>query len=162
MNMKFIVDRTLGKLAGKLRALGFDTRYWEGGRLEEAVQAAAAEERVLLTRSRRLPSGADRVFPVQANDPWEQLREVLSRLRLELREEQFFSRCLRCNALLRQVSKEEVEGRVPDFIFRTYDLFHLCPRCQRVFWPGTHLNRLRADLEKQLTNQDECLSYKRL
>ncbi len=55
--MKFIADRTLGKLARKLRALGFDTVYWRGGKLEEAAKVAAAEGRVLLTRSRRVQKG---------------------------------------------------------------------------------------------------------
>jgi uncharacterized protein with PIN domain len=147
--MKFLADRTTGKLARKLRALGFDVVYWGGGQVEEAARAAAAGGRMFLTRSRRaLGEGPGlQVTVVEADDPREQTREVLAKLRLEPPAEGLFSRCLKCNETLVAASKEEVEGRVPDFIFRSYDSFHVCPRCHRVYWPGTHLQRMRRELE---------------
>ena len=146
--MKFLADRTTGKLARKLRALGFDVVYRGGGPVEEAAEVASTEGRMFLTRSRRLPEkGGDlRVTVIEADDPREQLREVLTKLKMEPSAGQFFSRCLMCNEILLSVSKEEVEGTVPDFIYRSYDSFHACPRCRRVFWPGTHLQRMKREL----------------
>lgn len=152
-HMKFIVDRTLGKLAERLRALGFDTLYWEAGKLDEAVRLAAAEGRVLLTRSRRMSrEKGGRVLVVEQDDPSRQLPEVLSRLGLKVEGARCFTRCLRCNAVLRNVPKGEVEGKVPDFIFRTYDSFHSCPRCGRIYWPGTHLERMKGHLAKVMAD----------
>jgi uncharacterized protein with PIN domain len=146
--MKFLADRTTGKLAKKLRALGFDVAYWGGGQLEEAARAASAEGRMLLTRSRRIPEvGLEpQITILEVDDPREQVREVLAKLKLEPPADQFFSRCLMCNEILLPVAKEEIEGRVPDFIYRSYDSFHLCPRCRRVYWPGTHLQRMKKEL----------------
>ena len=97
--VRFIADRTLGKLAKKLRVLGFDTVYWRGGNLEGAVKAAATEGRVLLTRSHRLQekTATLQVLVVEANDPQEQILQVLSAFKLRPEGDQFFSRCLMCN-----------------------------------------------------------------
>ena len=155
--MKFLVDRTTGKLAKKLRALGFDAAYWAAGPIEEAAREARAGGRMFLTRSRRIPAaGQDlQVTIVEANSPADQVREVLRKLRLEPREEAFFSRCLLCNEELQPVSKVEVEGRVPEFIYRGYDSFHLCPRCRRIYWPGTHLERMKREVGRILPGRDE-------
>jgi uncharacterized protein with PIN domain len=150
--MKFLVDRTAGKLAKKLRALGFDAACWPAGPVEEAAREARAGGRMFLTRSRRI-SGAGKglqVTVIEANDPGEQVREVLRKLQLEAREGDFFSRCLPCNEKLQPVAKEKVEGRVPDFIYREYDSFHLCPRCRRVYWPGTHLEKMKREVGRIL------------
>jgi uncharacterized protein with PIN domain len=150
--MKFMADRTLGKLARMLRVLGFDVVYWRGGKLAEAAQAAAAEGRLLLTRSRRVQEKKEgpRVLVVEANDPKEQIQQVLAALKLQPEAGQFFSRCLMCNEVLRPVPKGEVEGRVPDFIHRSYDSFHICPRCRRVYWPGTHLQRMKKEMAEAM------------
>ena len=144
---KFIVDRTLGKLARKLRVLGFDVAYRGGGNLEEATRAALTEGRLLLTRSRRMREKVKglNIFIVEANDPPEQVREVLAKLNLQPTPCRFFSRCLLCNESLLAIPKEEVEERVPDFIYRVYDSFHVCPRCQRIYWPGTHFLRMKKE-----------------
>lgn len=93
------------------------------------------------------------VTVVETNDPREQVREVLTKLKLEPQEEQFFSRCLMCNEVLLAVSKEEAEGRVPDFIYRSYNSFHACPRCRRVYWPGTHLQRMKSEIALSVTQK---------
>jgi uncharacterized protein with PIN domain len=146
--MKFVADRTLGKLAKKLRVLGFDAVYWRGGKLDEAAKAAAAEGRVLLTRSRRIQGKAEglQVVVVEADDPKEQIHQVLSTLELQPEAVNFFSRCLMCNEALAPIAKEEVEGKVPDFIYRSYDSFHICPRCHRLYWPGTHFQRMKKEI----------------
>ena len=150
--MKFIVDRTVGKLAKKLRVLGFDVVYWGGGNLEGALKAAAGEGRALLTRSRRVPekSEGSQILVVEANDPQEQILQVLSAFKLRLEASQFFSRCLMCNEALVPIPKGETEGKVPDFIHRTYDSFHICPRCRRIYWPGTHFQRMKKEMGEAL------------
>jgi uncharacterized protein with PIN domain len=146
--MRFIADRTLGNLARKLRILGFDTLYWRGGNLGGAMEAARLEGRVLLTRSRRFqerPEGLN-VVVIGANDPRDQLREAAEKLSLKPDEEKFFRRCLLCNEELRPLGKEEAQGRVPDFILQAYKAFHICPRCRRVYWPGTHYERMKQEM----------------
>ena len=148
--MKFIADRTLGKLARKLRSLGFDAVYWGGGNLEGAFKTALSEGRLLLTRSRKIlaKSGELQILVIEANDPREQMRETLSKLHLQPAAEKLFSRCILCNQELHPIPKEEAEKKVPDFIYRSYDSFRMCPRCHRLYWPGTHLERMKKEMEE--------------
>ncbi|MDI6754333.1 MAG: Mut7-C RNAse domain-containing protein [Thermodesulfobacteriota bacterium] len=152
--MKFIADRTLGKLVRKLRMLGLDAVYWSGGNLEGAVKAALAEGRVLLTRSRKIQEkgGGLQFLVIEANDPGEQIRETLLRLGVKPEANKFFSRCLMCNQGLQAIPKEEAEGKVPDFIYRAYDSFHVCPSCRRTYWPGTHLQKMKREMEGTISN----------
>ena len=150
--MRFIADRTLGKLAKKLRVLGFDVVYWRGGNLEGALKAAAGEGRTLLTRSRRVPEKTEGlpILVVEANDPQQQILQVLSAFKLWPEADQFFSRCLMCNEALVPIPKTEAEGKVPDFIHRIYDSFHICPGCRRIYWPGTHFQRMKKEMGEAL------------
>ena len=135
-------------MARKLRILGFDALYWHGGNLGGAMEAARSDGRMLLTRSRKIrekPEGLEMVV-VGANDPRDQLREVVQKLSLEAKAEKLFCRCLLCNEELRPLGREEAEGRVPDFILQAYNLFHACPRCRRVYWPGTHFERMKQEM----------------
>lgn len=147
--MRFVADRTLGKLARKLRILGFDALYWRGGNLGGALEAARREGRVLLTRSRKVREKPEdlEMIVIEANDPGDQLRELAGKVPLRADAEKFFRRCLLCNEELRPLNREEAQGRVPDFILQTYRVFHACPRCRRVYWPGTHYQKMKREME---------------
>jgi len=153
--MNFVADRTLGKLARKLRILGYDALYWRGGNLGGAMDAARSEGRVLLTRSRKIREKAEglNVVIVDADDPKDQLQEIIQKLSLKAKEEKFFCRCLLCNEELQPLDKEEAEGRVPDFILQAYQIFHSCPRCRRVYWPGTHYERMKQEMGGMTGNE---------
>ena len=43
--------------------------------------------------------------------------------------------------------KEEVRGLVPPYVYRTQDKYMMCPSCGRVYWRGTHWERMRRELE---------------
>ena len=154
--MKFVADRTLGKLARKLRILGFDALYWQGGNLGGAMDVARSEGRVLLTRSRKVQGKAEGVgvVVVEANDPRDQLREIVRKLSLDQGNEKFFRRCLLCNEELQLLDQAEAEGRVPDFILQAYKVFHACPRCRRVYWPGTHYKRMKQEMDWAIGKKD--------
>ncbi len=51
---RFLLDNHLGQLATYLRMLGFDTLYRNDYQDEELAMVASSDERVLLTRDRRL------------------------------------------------------------------------------------------------------------
>jgi uncharacterized protein len=148
--VKFIVDRTVGKLGKCLRILGFDVVSWPEGNRDGMVKKASAEERIVLTRSQKgqEKEGGVPIVSIRSNNPRDQVTEVLHRLRLTPGAEYFFSRCLLCNEILLFIPKEMAEGKVPDFIYQAYDSFHVCPRCQRIYWPGTHYRRMKEDLAK--------------
>jgi uncharacterized protein len=138
--VKFITDSNLGKLAKWLRILGYDTTYYTGNVDHVFLRKAEREGRVALTRKRDVAERqySGQMVIIQQERVENQLRELINKLCLEPEPEQTLKRCLRCNEALRQVSREEVAGLVPDYIFMIYKEFHMCPQCGGIFWPGTH------------------------
>ncbi len=143
----FAADRMLGKLAKWLRLLGYDVVYLrQAGDTE--ILSRLREGRTLLTRDRRAEpwSKQGKVFVVHANDPKEQLREVVEGLGLPKLDFALFSRCLKCNSLLERVNKKEVLEQVPEYVWQTHHRFHRCEDCGQVYWSGSHSERMRQRL----------------
>lgn len=141
----------LGRLARWLRVIGCDTSFDSHIADAALVQHALAEGRWILTRDRalmdewRLP----RVLVVRSERPAEQLREVVERLDLDWRQK-LFTRCNRCNRELGPLSRDEVRGRVPERIRLEQEAFLCCSGCQRIYWEGSHVARMRRALERAL------------
>lgn len=144
---RFAADSMLGKLAKWLRVLGYDAVYLRGA-LDEEIRAGLLEGRIFLTRDRRaLPwRNQGRVYMVSSNDPKEQLRDVIKGLSLPVLEELHFSRCITCNCPLRSVSRENVRENVPEYIWQNHDRFRRCDHCEKIYWSGTHLQKMRQHL----------------
>lgn len=143
MALSFLVDSMLGRLARWLRALGYDTLYdpsWEDRYLAYIAQE---EGRILLTRDAAL---AQRVGARAIWVESEMLTAQVAQLRahLNLRAVAPFSRCLRCNTIVRPVAPIAVRSRVPSYVYATQSAFYVCPDCGRIYWPGTHWERMRA------------------
>jgi len=148
---KFVVDTMLGKLARWLRALGYDTLYPRAVEDDRLLHLARAEARVLLTRDARLareagPSG----LLVTAERLEGQIGEVVERLDLAPSADGLLSRCLECNGLLERELKEAVRGLVPEYIFSTQEHFVGCRGCGRIYWQGSHADRMLSRLAPYL------------
>jgi uncharacterized protein with PIN domain len=152
--MRFIADCMLGKLAKWLRMLGYDTVYVPGMDDDELVRIAVREDRILLTRDRRL---CDRrmvrrrcVF-VDWGSTSAQVRQVIAALGLRVESKTLFTRCTICNGEIAPMDKSEVEGRVPPYVFQTQADYGYCANCDKIYWRGTHvqhvLEALAADEE---------------
>ncbi len=143
--LRFVADAHLGGLAHLLRMAGFDTLYDNAFRDEQIERIAVAEQRIVLTRDRDLLKrrGISHGCYVRALRSEAQLREVFGRLDLA-RAARPLTRCLRCNAPLHAVSMAEVEARLPEAVRERHREFSACPGCGRVYWPGSHWQRMRA------------------
>ena len=152
----FAAEKTLGKLAKWLRLLGFDTLYEPGSATEKFIEDLAAD-RILLTRTQRIrkqPLRGKSVF-VQSNRWDAQLRQVILELELTIDQTQPLSRCLNCNVPIIAADKDSLWGRVPDYIFETQEYFRRCPKCNRIYWRGTHTKRSLGKIEQFFNT---CLS----
>ncbi len=149
--LAFIADAHLGGLARMLRMLGFDTLYDNRLHDPEIVSRAAAERRVVLTRDRELLKCRDvlRGAFVHALKPEAQLREVAARYALA-RHMKPFSLCLHCNLPLTPVDAPRVVESVPERIRERYSAFTQCAGCGRVYWEGSHWERMRTALASTL------------
>jgi len=152
---RFLADAMLGRLARWLRILGFDADYFPGED-DDLLHKARLEGRVLLTRDTRLLQRcAVGVRPVPGRDAdplpahlfiqsdyvMEQLRQVIAALRLDPAAPRVH-RCACCNVALESRDKAEVLGLVPEFVWSHHQAFWACPRCRRIYWPGTHWRRM--------------------
>lgn len=142
---RFLLDGHLGRLASLLRLLGFDTA-WERDADDAALAArSAAEDRTLLTRDLGLLKRGvvRRGAFVRATAPMRQAAEVLTRFHLRPRARPF-TRCIRCNGALRDISAEAAGPRVPPRVRELQRRYLECEACHRLFWPGTHHARMEG------------------
>jgi uncharacterized protein with PIN domain len=150
MEPRFVADCNVGRLARWLRALGYDASYHTQIGDAELVREAAAEDRVLLTRDRDLTkrrviqSGLVRAILIRDDDVKTQLRQVFTELALDLKHS--LSRCIECNAELEPRLAANVAERVPPFVRSMQTRYSECPDCGRVYWAGTHWQRMQQVL----------------
>jgi uncharacterized protein with PIN domain len=145
----FVADGHLGTLARNLRLLGFDVAYDPRAEDRQLLHVMDRENRALLTRDRRLLMHA--VVKIgycpRSQNADEQTVEVIRRFDL-LRSLAPFTRCLRCNAPLRKVSKAEVIERLEPLTKIYYEQFRRCTGCGQIYWPGSHFSKLQKRLEE--------------
>jgi uncharacterized protein with PIN domain len=147
---KFLLDNHLGKLAVYLRLLGFDVSYRNDYQDEVLVAESLKEERILLTRDRGLLMRRviQRGYCIRTLDPKRQVVEVLQRFDL-FDKIVPFQRCLRCNSLLQYIEKEAIIQRLEPLTRLYYNEFRICPHCDRIYWKGSHYQRME-DFLKQI------------
>lgn len=154
--MKFLVDASLGGLAKWLRLCGFDTAPLPPPPGQAGPLPDPAPDTYILTRQESLkrPHRRDVLF-LSAADSVAQLEEVIRRLQLSARDFRPLSRCSHCNESLTPLDREQAQGRVPEYVFHYQRQFYECPRCHRVFWPGSHLSGIAKTLEELRQNPPE-------
>jgi hypothetical protein len=152
-DLLFLADAHLGGLARFLRMLGYDTLYDQGLADSEIRRLAHEERRIVLTRDRELLKCRDiaRGCYVHALKPEAQLREVAARYGLAERAKPF-TLCLHCNLPLETVDKARVAARLPEQVSELHDSFTRCRGCERIYWPGSHYERMLAALKTFFQN----------
>lgn len=145
--LAFIADAHLGALARFLRMLGFDTAHEPQLADRDIRRLAQEDSRIVLTRDRDLLKCRDitRGYYVRAIKPEQQLHEVATRYGLPAHARPF-TRCLHCNLSLAKIDKAAIAHRLPERVAALHDNFTHCAGCDRVYWPGSHYERMRAAL----------------
>ena len=144
--MKLLCDHMLGSLARWLRFMGYDTAYPEPGPDRTLVERARSEGRILLTRDKELAARVTDAVQVHSDNLDDQIREVAAILPLRLVDP--LSRCSLCNEILVSASVEEVKDLVPEGVRSRHRSFWRCPSCGRVYWRGTHWDKMVARLNE--------------
>ena len=150
---RFVLDVHLGRLAGYLRMLGFDSLYQNrcsDGRLAEVSHE---EHRILLTRDVGLlkRGSVTHGYYLRTTQPRQQLVEVVRRFDLG-RLANPFTRCLRCNTLLAEADKDQVRHQLPADVYLLHDRFLRCRDCGRAYWKGGHFRRMQQLIEAAIEN----------
>ena len=142
----------MGKLARWLRLLGFDTLFFKGENDGIMVEIAQSENRVILTRDSRLierkpiARGQVRALLLTTDNVYEQEQNTVTEFDLKAAMKPF-SLCLECNQALAAVNRENVQSRVPPYVWQTQKEYRECPHCHRIYWKGTHWEAMNRRLE---------------
>jgi uncharacterized protein len=148
----FVLDMHLGRLAAYLRMLGFDADYSNNRQDEELAAISINSPRILLTRDTGLlkRKAITHGYFVHEIDPRRQIVEVMQRFDL-FDAIHPFQRCLRCNGLLAQVSADQIKEVLPPGILCAFSEFYQCQDCRRVYWKGTHFQRMQQFIDRILS-----------
>ncbi len=140
---RFVADQMLGRLAARLRLLGYDTLTVHDIADSEVTRLAAG--RILLTRDAALArTQAVPAHFVVATSPREQLAEVVAALGLQPDRARLFTRCTLCNTPVEPAAEDDVD--VPPGVRGQHLAFFRCPGCGQVYWHGSHVERILDDL----------------
>jgi uncharacterized protein len=145
-DLRFAADRMLGRLVKWLRIIGQDVIYGPHLTGYGLIQAARAENRLILTRDRGLKQKQPPPFLFIESDHYrDQLRQVVGQCALKLADD-LFTRCIECNTVLQSRPKETLEKVVPPYVFSSQEKFFACPTCRRIYWPATHHKKMLEEL----------------
>jgi uncharacterized protein with PIN domain len=118
----------------------------------QLIETAKAEGRVLLTRDQELYQQAVKhgieAFLVEGSTEAENLADLSKRFNIKLEIDVTVSRCPKCNARIKPVSKEKIAGRVPKGTLARYEDFWECQKCGQIYWRGAHWVRINRVLRK--------------
>jgi uncharacterized protein with PIN domain len=143
------VDEMLAALARWLRAAGYDAALAPPSAPDRSlIDQARAEGRVLVSRDRALVGAAEGVRAVLLPDGGlDRQAAALGRaLGLDWRRAPF-TRCMMDNTPLRPATAGEIAA-MPETSRSRPGPFRACPRCGRLFWPGSHVRRMSERLER--------------
>jgi len=154
----FICDAGLGGLARWLRAAGYEAHWTEGITDDDLIKEATRLSCVLLTtdsimmQRRVLRDGiVPSVWVSPSLKAREQLTHVLMELKLPIRE----PRCMACGGELLAVEKESVADRIPPRTLLWLDEYFQCVKCGKLFWHGTHWEKIQKQLSRQCAVEKE-------
>jgi uncharacterized protein with PIN domain len=151
MEPKFLADSMLGKLARWLVLLGYDTRFAgeQGASDLEILERAHREGRIFLTRDTKIPEVKGLQKIVLCEQRFEaQLSHVLRALALRPERRRLFTRCTYCNQALDNLARDEALPQVPPLVRVLPTEFFRCSSCRRIYWSGTHTERMVQKLER--------------
>jgi uncharacterized protein with PIN domain len=156
----FICDGSLGGLCRWLRAAGYETEWRPGAAAHEVIGDVLEDERrILITSDSRVldrpevHSEAIVVLWVPSNlRRIEQAAWIMRDLSLTPGK----PRCMACGGELRCVDKGSVSDRIPPRTARWKNEYQLCRECGRLYWEGTHWDRIRTQLDR-LQSENPCL-----
>lgn len=154
LKLRFMLDVHLGKLAKYLRFAGFDTLIFPNLTDREIVDIGARENRIILTRDigllkhKKVKYG----YWLRSQNPEKQFYEVASHFRIKRKDLHPWKRCSICNSIIKPVEKPAIESGLQPGTKNHFNEFYQCSGCGRVYWKGSHYERLNKWMMETINN----------
>lgn len=144
--IQFISDAMLGRLTRWLRILGHTVIYDQELSDNQILSLAQANNWTILTRDHELHQRALRqgtlCIYLRGRTISDKLVELSRHFSLSFQLDATISRCAVCGAYLEQVDKSIIQSEIPAGTLNHYTTFWQCVKCSKVFWQGSHWNRI--------------------
>jgi len=115
---------------------------------EEAALETEASAGTETSTTDGVPPGP-RFFHIASPRLSEQIAQVMRAFPMDF-SKTLFSRCTCCNLeLIGPLPLEAVAPKVPALVREWRTHYYRCPRCERVYWDGTHTEHVRAFLRDE-------------
>ena len=144
----------LGKIAKKLRILGFDTLYMLDIEDRKIIDLLIQTRRILLTSDKELFYRA-RIHNCQSifiNKKTEVENLVTIFRNLEIKNidmELNFYRCSICNTRLKTIEDlNTIKNEIHQKVFENNTIFYRCHTCNKLYWSGSHIKNMSLLIEK--------------
>jgi uncharacterized protein with PIN domain/sulfur carrier protein ThiS len=149
--IRFVADVNLGDIVRFMRLLGFDVYSHSALTNREIIDISIREKRIILTKSKSLLKFKDVTHGVfiRPGTRGEQVGRIMDSLDIK-DQVRPFSRCLRCNGLLKGVSKKDVTDRIPPKTKVCCENYSVCESCDQLYWNGTHMDRMKKMVDEIL------------
>jgi len=150
---KFIADIHLGDIVKYMRALGFDVCFDPSLSTRKIIEISKQKSRIILTKSRQLLKFKEvtHAIFIHPGTTAEQIKRILDYLDIKDSLKPF-SRCLCCNSVLKSVSKESIEERIPPKTKEFCDQYTYCKFCDKIYWKGTHFIKMNKAIDHILSD----------
>ncbi|MEM3781751.1 MAG: Mut7-C RNAse domain-containing protein [Candidatus Micrarchaeaceae archaeon] len=159
---ELVADVMLEKLARWIRLSGTSITSAPFTSDNSIIRYVKKHNGILLTQDEPLAGRSSKrkfkVLLVKGSSIEEQLAFVACSLGLKIRTTPS-GICPYCNAKLVKIAKESAKAAVPNAVAKSHTSFYTCKKCKRVYWRGTHWNKISARLKlamqiknKQLKN----------
>ncbi|MDB6124005.1 MAG: hypothetical protein JWQ71_2998 [Pedosphaera sp.] len=146
----FLCDAGLGGLARWLRASGYEAIWIPDIDDDDLLREGVRLDAIILTTDSMLMERRvlrDGIIPAVWVPPTltmlEQLALIFQELDLEMRD----SRCMSCGGEMIEIDKEAVRDRIPPRTLKWLNEFFECRQCGKLFWHGTHWQRITSRLK---------------
>ena len=137
---KILIDENCAQLTRWLRFYSFDVAEVRGVSDSEVSRKAISENRLLITRDQNL--GRQHLGPaicLFSDDLRTQLKFIFQTVKVPS-EDLWFTRCLLCNVAIELIPEHKVTSyrKIPPKVLLHHKTFWHCPRCERIYWKGSH------------------------
>jgi uncharacterized protein with PIN domain len=148
---RFVADINIRDVVKTMRSLGLDVLEDPTLSAKEIIDISLKDGRIILSGSRQLLKRKRVAYGIfiRRDHREAQIQRIIKMLSLKSHCSPF-TRCFLCNTNLEKVSKESVWKRIPPRTRRRCNTFARCPSCDRLYWNGTHYQKIRAKVDRIL------------